>query len=69
LLLPLIAVACYVIGACWLATATYQHRSDPFSVHGRGGRMAAAIACVGVLVHASAMLQERHGARRSAFAW
>ena len=60
LLLPLIAVACYVIGACWLATATYQHRSDPFSVHGRGGRITAvAIACVGVLVHAVAMLQER----------
>jgi len=60
LLLPLIAVACYVIGASWLATATYQHRSDPFSVHGRGGRIAAvAIACVGVLIHAIAMMQER----------
>ncbi len=41
LLLPLIAVACYVIGAVWLATATYQHRSEPFSAHGRGGRIAA----------------------------
>ena len=61
MLLPLIAVACYVIGACWLATATYQHRSDPFSVHGRGGRIAAvAIASVGVLIHAIALMQERH---------
>jgi ABC-type uncharacterized transport system permease subunit len=58
--LPLIAVACYVIGAVWLAIATYQHRSQPQSARGRGGRIAAvAIACVGVLVHTIALLQER----------
>jgi ABC-type uncharacterized transport system permease subunit len=58
--LPLIAVACYVIGALWLAIATYQHRSEPQSAHGRGGRIAAvAIAWVGVLVHSIALLQER----------
>ena len=58
--LPLIAVACYVIGALWLAFATYQHRSQPLSARGRGGRIAAvAIACVGVLVHTIALLQER----------
>ncbi len=57
--LPLIAVACYVIGAAWLAFATYQHRSQPHSAQGRGGRIAAvAIACVGVLVHTLALLQE-----------
>jgi ABC-type uncharacterized transport system permease subunit len=59
-LLPLIAVACYVIGAAWLATATYQQRNATFSAHGRGGRIAAvAIASVGVLVHAIALMQER----------
>jgi len=58
--LPLIAVACYVIGAVWLAIATYQHRSQLQSAQGRGGRIAAvAIACVGVLVHTLALLQER----------
>ncbi len=58
--LPLIAVACYVIGALWLAIATYQHRSQPQSASGRGGRIAAVgIACVGVLVHAIALMQER----------
>jgi ABC-type uncharacterized transport system permease subunit len=58
--LPLIAVACYVIGAVWLAIAAYQHRSQPQSARGRGGRIAAvAIACVGVLVHTIALLQER----------
>ncbi len=61
MLLPLIAVACYVIGAIWLATATYQHRSEPLSAHGRGGRIAAvAIASVGVLIHVIALMQERH---------
>jgi ABC-type uncharacterized transport system permease subunit len=60
LLLTLIAVACYVIGAAWLATATYQHRSEPFSARGRGGRIAAvAIAGVGLLVHAFALVRER----------
>ena len=60
MLLPLIAVACYVIGAAWLAIATYQHRSQLQSAQGRGGRSAAvAIACVGVLVHTLALLQER----------
>ena len=58
--LPLIAVACYVIGAVWLAISTYQHRSQLQSAQGRGGRIAAvAIACVGVLVHTLALLQER----------
>ena len=60
MLLPLIAVACYLIGAAWLAIATYQHRSEPFSAQGRGGRIAAvAIAAVGALIHTTALLQER----------
>ncbi len=60
LLLPLIAVACYIIGAAWLAIATYQDRSEPFSAHGRGGRIAAvAIAAVGVVIHAAALMEER----------
>jgi ABC-type uncharacterized transport system permease subunit len=60
LLLPLIAVACYVIGAAWLAFATYQQRSEPSSARGRGGRIAAvAIAAVGSVVHAAALMQER----------
>jgi ABC-type uncharacterized transport system permease subunit len=60
LLLPLIAVACYIIGAFWLATATYRQRSEPGSAEGRGGRIAAvAIAAVGTLVHAAALMQER----------
>jgi ABC-type uncharacterized transport system permease subunit len=60
LLLPLIAVACYVIGAGWLAVATYQHRSQPPSAHGRGGRIASvAIATVGAFVHTAALLDER----------
>jgi len=67
LLLPLIAVACYVIGALWLASATYQQRSAPFSAQGRGGRIAAvAIAAVGTVVHAAALMQERHLAPGSA---
>jgi ABC-type uncharacterized transport system permease subunit len=61
LLLPLIAVACYVIGAVWLAIATYQHRSEPQSTHEHGGRIAAVgIAIVGVFVHAGALIQEHH---------
>lgn len=60
LLLPLIAVACYALGAVWLAVATYQHRSEPLSARGRGGRIAAvAIASVGTVVHAAALMQER----------
>ena len=45
--LPLIAVACYVIGAVWLALATYQNRTPSAAAQGRGGRIAAvAIASV-----------------------
>jgi len=67
LLLPLIAVACYIIGAAWLAIATYQDRSEPFSAHGRGGRIAAvAIAGVGAVVHAAALMDERRMAPAAA---
>jgi ABC-type uncharacterized transport system permease subunit len=53
LLLPLIAVACYLSGAFGLAFGAY--RGDPH--HGRGSRIAgAAIAAVGTLVHALALL-------------
>ena len=56
MLLPLIAVACYLIGAVWLGVTAY--RTD--SHEGRGGRMAAlAIAAVGALVQAMALVQER----------
>jgi ABC-type uncharacterized transport system permease subunit len=56
LLLPLIAVACYLSGAFGLAFGAY--RGDPH--HGRGSRIAgAAIAAVGTLVHALALLDER----------
>jgi ABC-type uncharacterized transport system permease subunit len=56
LLLPLIAVACYLFGAFGLAFGAY--RGDP--QHGRGSRIAgAAIAAVGTLVHALALLDER----------
>ena len=68
-MLPLIAAACYAIGAVWLAATTYQHRSEPFSAPGRGGRIAAvAIASVGVLVHVMALLQERRLAPDAALA-
>jgi len=67
LLLPLIAVACYLIGATWLAIATYQQRSEPFSAHGRGGRIASvAIATVGAIIHAAALMHERQIAPDSA---
>jgi len=67
LLLPLIAVACYFIGAVWLAIATYQHRSEPTSTLGRGGRITSvAIAGVGVVVHAAALMQERQMAPHAA---
>ncbi len=60
LLLPLIAVACYVIGAVWLALATYQNRAPSTAAQGRGGRIAAvAIATVGTIVHAAALMDER----------
>jgi ABC-type uncharacterized transport system permease subunit len=56
LLLPLIAVACYLFGALGLGMAAY--RAD--SHEGRGRRIAgAAIAAVGVLVHVAALLDER----------
>jgi ABC-type uncharacterized transport system permease subunit len=60
LLLPLIAVACYLLGAAGLAVATYQHRSEPLSPLGRGRRIASvAIASVGAVIHAADLLVER----------
>jgi len=56
LLLPLIAVACYVFGALGLGMAAY--RGDTHE--GRGRRIAAvAIAAVGALVHVAALTDER----------
>jgi ABC-type uncharacterized transport system permease subunit len=56
LLLPLIAVACYLIGAVWLGVTAYRTNSH----EGRGGRIAAvAIASVGAAVHAAALMEER----------
>jgi ABC-type uncharacterized transport system permease subunit len=56
LLLPLIAVACYLFGAIGLGISAYQGGSQ----EGRGRRIAAAaIATIGVLVHATALVQER----------
>jgi ABC-type uncharacterized transport system permease subunit len=56
LLLPLIAVACYLFGALGLGFSAYQGDSH----HGRGGRIAAAaIAAIGVAVHLAALVQER----------
>ena len=56
MLLPLIAVACYLFGALGLGFAAYQGDSH----HGRGGRIAAAaIAATGVAVHLVALVQER----------
>jgi len=56
LLLPLIAVACYVFGALGLGMAAY--RGDTHE--GRGRRIAAvAIAAVGALVHVAALMDER----------
>ena len=57
MLLPLIAVACYLFGAFGLAFGAYRGDSH----HGRGGRIAgAAIASVGALVHAAALVVERN---------
>jgi ABC-type uncharacterized transport system permease subunit len=56
LLLPLIAVACYLFGAIELGLSAYQGGTH----HGRGRRIAAAaIAAIGVVVHAAALVQER----------
>jgi len=56
LLLPLIAVACYLFGAVGLALGAYYGDSH----HGRGGRIAGAlIAVVGVVVHLAALADER----------
>jgi ABC-type uncharacterized transport system permease subunit len=55
LLLPLIAVACYLIGAVLLGFAAYRGETDP----GRGGRMAGlGIAFVGVVVQAASLLEQ-----------
>jgi ABC-type uncharacterized transport system permease subunit len=56
LLLPLIAVACYTFGALGLGVAVYRAVSH----HGRGRRIAAvAIAAVGAVAHAVALIDER----------
>jgi ABC-type uncharacterized transport system permease subunit len=56
LLLSLIAVACYLFGAIELGVSAYQGGTH----HGRGRRIAAAaIAAIGVVVHAAALVQER----------
>jgi ABC-type uncharacterized transport system permease subunit len=56
LLLPLIAIACYLFGAVGLALGAYYGDSN----HGRGGRIAGAlIAGVGVVVHVAALADER----------
>ena len=56
MLLPLIAVACYLFGAVGLALGAYYGDSH----HGRGGRIAGAlIAVVGVVVHLAALADER----------
>ncbi len=56
MLLTLIAVACYVFAALGLGMAAY--RGD--TLHGRGRRIAAvAIAAVGAVVHAAALMDER----------
>jgi len=56
LLLPLIAVACYLFGAIALGMSAYQGNTH----EGRGRRIAAAsMAAMGVLVHAASLVQER----------
>jgi ABC-type uncharacterized transport system permease subunit len=65
LLLPLIAVACYVFGALGLGLSAYWGDAH----HGRGRRIAAfAIASIGVVVHAAALVQERRLAPNAALA-
>ena len=55
MLLPIIAVACYLFGALGLGYAAYQGNSH----HSRGGRIAAAaIAATGVAVHLVALVEE-----------
>lgn len=56
MLLPLIAVACYLFGAIEFGLSAYQGASR----HGRGRRIAAAaIAAIGVVVHVAALAEER----------
>ena len=56
MLLPLIAVACYLFAALGLGMAAYRGDSH----HGRGRRIASvAIAVVGAAVHVAALLDER----------
>ena len=56
LLLSLIAVACYLFGALGLGLSAYRDEAH----HGRGRRIAAvAIAAIGVLLHAGALVDER----------
>ncbi|RPI16755.1 MAG: hypothetical protein EHM60_01320 [Lysobacterales bacterium] len=56
MLLPLIAVACYMFGALGLGLSAYWGDAH----HGRGRRIAAfAIASIGIFVHAAALVQER----------
>jgi len=56
LLLPLIAVACYLFGALGLGLSAYWGDAH----HGRGRRIAAVlIAAIGVAVHVAALLEER----------
>jgi ABC-type uncharacterized transport system permease subunit len=63
LLLPLIAVACYLIGAVWLGVTAY--RTD--SHQGRGGRIAAvAIGAVGAVVQAAGFVAEHRMAPSAA---
>ncbi len=55
MLLPLIAVACYLFGAVGLGFGAYYGVTH----HGRGGRIAGLlIACVGVIVHLAALAVE-----------
>jgi hypothetical protein len=56
LLLSLIAVVCYLIGAAWLGFSAYRSTSHA----GHGGRIGAlAVATLGACIHLAAMLGER----------
>jgi ABC-type uncharacterized transport system permease subunit len=56
LLLSLIAVVCYLIGAAWLGFSAYRSTSHA----GHGGRIGAlAVAALGACIHIAAMLGER----------